>query len=240
MLRINAGTLNSLETMIHGTLTEAAKSAEKITINKAAGLCGCSVSKISKFVKKFGFMTYKEYIAFITGKTPDPRNKTAGQGSKELARIRAFIDDFDAGVVDEFIELLGKYDKIILFGYGPSLICAQYFEYKLRIATSKAVMTASDEATAQTLLDEKSLFVVFSTTGRFRSFSEILTYAKQKQAGALMIVEEYNASLLDDCENIIYLTKTAQDESLPPYEKSRLVFFIFIEEVVLRLLEKRV
>jgi len=231
MLRLDSGKFNSLERRIHNSLIEAAKLEDNIKITRAAEICGCSVSKISKFVKKYGFASYKDYVRYIYGNAPDQRKSSA-----ELMRIRDFVDGFDVGIVDSFIELFDKYDKVILFGYGPSLICAQYFEYKLRIATSKAVMTAVDEATAMTLLDEKSLLIVFSTTGKFRSFSEIFAFAKERKSGALLIAEEYNTSLLSDCENIIYLTKTTQGDEFLPYEKSRIVFFVFIEEVILRFL----
>lgn len=231
MMRVDTARLNELELRIHNALSDATMAEDGIKINRAAEICGCSVSKISKFAKKFGFATYKEYIAFIYGKAPRARRNSA-----ELVRIKRFIDSFDMQVVDDFIELLGRFEKIILFGYGPSLICAQYFEYKLRVVTSKSVMTAADEATAKILLDDKSLFIVFSATGRFKSFSDIFAFAKRRGAEALLIAEEYNAALLRDCDSIIFLTDTTQGEDFMPYEKSRSVFFIFIEEVLLRLL----
>ena len=236
MLRINFDRFNALEHRIHGTLCEAVKVEENIKINRAAEICGCTASKVSKFVRKTGFASYKDYIGFLYGDAPRIRKGSAASPSTEMERIRNFVDTFDIKIVDEFIVLLNKYDKIILFGYGPSLICAQYFEYKLRIVTSKAVMTAPDEATARTLLDDKSLLIVFSTTGKFASFGGIFDYAKEKSAGSLLIAEEYNTSLLSDCEQVIYLTIATQNESYKPYEKSRIVFFIFIEEVVLRLM----
>ncbi|HHW22016.1 MAG TPA: hypothetical protein GXX26_03915 [Clostridiaceae bacterium] len=49
--------------------------------------------------------------------------------SSELERLKNFIDNFDAALVDQFAELVQAHEKIILFGYRPSFICAQYFEY---------------------------------------------------------------------------------------------------------------
>ena len=231
MLRLDVSKLSDPKYKIHHTLINAAKNEKNIRIKRAAEICGCSVSKISKFAKKLGFSSYKEYIGFVYGEAPQ-KEKNSG----ELIRIRDFVDNFDVGIVDEFIELLDKHEKIILFGYGPSLICAEYFEYKLRFATRKAVMTAADEDTVRTLLDDQSLLLVFSATGKFKSFSEIFAFTKEKNVNALLIAEEYNTTLLDDCDNIIYLTKSTRGEELNPYEKSRTIFFIFIEEVILRLL----
>ena len=52
-----------------------------------------------------------------------------------------------------------------------------------------------------------------------------------------MIMEEYNPKLLDQYENIFMLTQTRQSDDLSPYQKSRSIFFIFIEEVLLRIMD---
>ena len=123
MININLNNLNPLEIMIHEKLTAYSKENTSIRIVQAATICDCSVSKISKFVKKLGFANYKQYINFLYGKEL-PQAKV----STELNRIQQFISDFDTTMIDEFLELIMNHDKIVFFGYGPSLICAQYFE----------------------------------------------------------------------------------------------------------------
>ena len=59
MINVNFGTLNKLEQQIHKKLVEYSKTNELIRINQAAEICDCSVSKISKFVRKLGFDNYK-------------------------------------------------------------------------------------------------------------------------------------------------------------------------------------
>ena len=227
MINIDFNKLNPLEKLINETLIAFSKTATNITITKAAEACDCSVSKISKFVKKLGFNNYKQYIDFLYGK-----GLPVNRSSIELERIKSFIDDFDISLVDEFIELLNSYEKIILFGYGPSFIATQYFEYKLRINTNKFVIAVPDEISVESLLDDKSLLVIFSTTGKFKSFERINTLAKEKNCQVLLIVEEYNASLLTNYNKIFWMSKFLQPDNLKPYEKSRIVFFIFIEEVI--------
>ena len=51
-----------------------------------------------------------------------------------------------------------------------------------------------------------------------------------------MIVEEYNESLLTNYNKIFWMSKFLQPDNLKPYEKSRIVFFIFIEEVIQRII----
>ncbi|MCL2852772.1 MAG: SIS domain-containing protein [Defluviitaleaceae bacterium] len=233
MINVDMERLTELEKRIHKTILEASKTDKKLTVNKAAELSGCSMSKITKFIQKTGFQSFKQYMGLVYGS-----NNPQKQSSNEIQRIKSFLDNFNTSLVDEFISLIRSHKKIILFGYGPTLICMQYFEYKLRIVTNNVVIAVPDETTAARMLDELSLFVIFSTTGQFRSFKSIYEHAKHMGSKALLVVEEYNTSLLGECDKIMYLTQSFQDMNLRPYDKSRSVFFIFIEEVVRRLLEE--
>jgi len=234
MVNIDVGRLNKLERAIHDTVMREAKQDGILRITEAARLCGVSPSKISKFVNKLGFKNYKSYLDFICGKDQVEKKESA-----ELVRLKESLENFDMAVVDTFFALLNRYDRVILFGYGPSLICAQYFEYKLKVITQKFVMAVNEENTVKTLLNKETLLVVFSTTGRFRSFSELCSYAREKNSGCVLIAEEYNTELLNDHDNIIFLTKSFQKNSLAPYEKSRALFFIFIEVVLQQFIDLR-
>lgn len=54
-----------------------------------------------------------------------------------------------------------------------------------------------------------------------------------------MLVEEYNTAIIPDYGEIIFLTDTFQTLSPIPYEKSRIIFFIFIEEVIAHFIRNR-
>ncbi|MDR3161103.1 MAG: SIS domain-containing protein [Spirochaetaceae bacterium] len=223
-----------MDAAINMTLKQAVSGdqPQPINITRAARLCGCSPSKISKFVKKLGFPNYKTYITFLCGKDPPAR-----PASGEFDRIRHFLDRFDRSLVEQFADFVKLYNKIILFGYGPSFICAQYFAYKLNIVANKYIIAVPDEISVRSLLDENSMLVIFSATGNFRSFSDLYTTAKSKGSECLMILEEYNPSLIKEFDKIFVLTDTRQDDALNPYEKSRIVFFIFIEEVIMYIIK---
>lgn len=231
MIHIDLSKLNPLEQQIYEKLLSFSKTQEDIRIVQAAELCDCSVSKISKFVKKLGFPNFKQYIDYLYG-----REVPVKAFSGELERIKNFIDDFDLSMVDEFIYLLNNHDKVVLFGYGPSFIVTQYFEYKLRISTNKFVIAVPDEMSIETVLDNNCLLVIFTTTGSFRSFEDIYNIAKKNGSDVLMITEEYNASSMTSCDRLFWLSKYSQSKELKPHEKSRTVFFIFIEEIIQRLL----
>ncbi|NCB02166.1 MAG: MurR/RpiR family transcriptional regulator, partial [Spirochaetia bacterium] len=175
MITINFSLLNPLEIAIHDSLSSYAKSHETIRIKEAADLCGCSVSKISKFTKKLGFTNYKQYLDFLYGKEVVETPK-----STELVRLQNFIKNFDYNKVEEMIELIQSHEKIVLFGYGPSLLCAQYIEYRLRTCINKVIIAVSDDVSVASMTDENSLLLIFTVTGTFQSFEKIYRETKAK------------------------------------------------------------
>jgi len=226
MIRIDFSKLNPLEKEIHQQLTAATQHQASITIDEAAALCHCSMSKISKFVKKSGFANYKQYMQFLYHK-----DISAPETSSELARLQKFIEDFDPGLVKDFSEEIQKYQKILFFGHGPSYLAAEYFEYKLRLTTNKFVNALSEEFMVENLLDSNTLLVILTTTGAFRPFTSLFESAQKKQSKVLILCEEYNKALLNSCDQIIWLSKHPQRKDLKPHQKTRTVFYIFIEEV---------
>lgn len=230
MIDINIDNLNVLEKQIYNTLMEYSKSNSKFRINTAAELCNCSVSKISKFVKKLGFANFKQYLEFLYDEyTP------VSIDSEELIRIKGFIDNFDLTMKDDFYNLIQSFEKIVLFGYGPSLICAQYFEYRLRTCSNKTVMALSDEISVTSMVDEKTLLVILTVSGKFHSFETVYQNARSKGCTVTIVAEEYNTTLFDQCDRIFLLSKVSQPNHLKPYEKSRTIFFIFLEEIIIQL-----
>jgi DNA-binding MurR/RpiR family transcriptional regulator len=227
MITMDLTNLNLLENQIYNELLDYSKNNPKFRITKAAELCNCSVSKISKFVKKLGFSNFKQYLDFLYG-SEMPITKYSG----ELSRIKEFIDDFDTKLTDEFLDLITSHDRIVFFAYGPSFICAQYFEYRLRTCSNKTVMAVADEISVASIVDEKTLLVILTVTGTFHSFEKVYQDSKIKGCDVAMVVEEYNASLFDQCDKIFWLSKFPQPNYLKPYEKSRTIFFLFLEEVI--------
>lgn len=230
MIKIDSNNLNPLEHQIYENLMEYSKHNPKFRITEAAEICGCSVSKISKFVKKLGFTNFKQYLEFLYG-----GEVPITQESDELGRIKKFIDEFDTDLTDEFLELINGHDRIVFFGYGPSLLCAQYFEYRLRTCSNKLVMAVSDEISVTSMVDENTLLIILTVTGTFQSFENVYHDAKNKGCDVAMVVEEYNTALFDQCDKIFWLSKNPQPSYLKPYEKSRTIFFIFLEEVIQRI-----
>ena len=233
MIDINFSKLNPLEQQIHLKLQAFSKKNTSIKITQAAEHCGCSVSKISKFVKKLGFNNYKQYLDFLYG-----RDLKLASKAGELKRIHQFIDAFDEDKVTELIALIESHDKIVLFGYGPSLICAQYFEYRLRTCTNKVVIAVADEISVDSMTDDNTLLILLTVTGIFHTFEDIYKASKEKGCVVAVVAEEYNTELFQQGDRVFWLSQYPQPNHLLPHEKSRTVFFIFFEEIVQRLMQQ--
>lgn len=234
MINIDFNILNPLEKEIHSKLSAESLKVDTLRITRAAELCECSVSKISKFTKKLGFTKYKQYLDFLY-----ERELPGNRQSSELSRIENFIKSFDQKKVDDMVELINKHEKIILFGYGPSLACAQYFEYRLRTCTNKVIFAVPDDLSITSMTDKDSLLLFFTVTGTFRSFKKIYHETKTKGSEVAIIAEEYNTTLFSQCDKIFCLAKESQPKHLKTYEKSRTTFFIFMEEVIIQLTEQQ-
>ncbi|GAB2027792.1 MurR/RpiR family transcriptional regulator [Lactovum odontotermitis] len=219
--------LNPLEKSIHQTLSSV-QNVGNLGISQAAELCDVSISKISKFVKKVGFSSYKDYRHFIDSSWHLP---VECEAENELKRIQAFLEDFDAFYVRALIRYIERYDKIVLFGYGPSFINLEYFESKLRLVSDKNIVCLSAADLLGSILNEDSLVIISSTTGRFSSFSDIFKQIRNARAKSLLVLEEYNNSFSLNDTDLLYLTQSRQKFTNTPYVKTRSLSFIFFEEV---------
>jgi DNA-binding MurR/RpiR family transcriptional regulator len=231
MLNVDKTKLNPSERKIVDALVAYAKNSPSLKITEAAEICGCSVSQVSKAIMKAGFIGYKNFIQILNSE-----ERTKSPALDELDRLKRVIEDFDTAAVDDFVGLIYKHEKIIFFGYGPSLISTQYFEYKLRFCSNAFIATAPDEQSATSMLDRSSLLVIFTTTGQYRSFNNLTDEAKKKGANVVVVSEEFNPLLLENSNHYFVLTHHKQSETLKPHEKTRTVFFIFFEQVIQKIL----
>jgi len=231
MLNLDTTKLNPLDKRIVDQIVAQGRRNPSLKIREVAQACGCSISQVSKAVRKAGFVGYKDFLHILsTGGEQAPKAAIA-----ELERLKKVIDELDIAEVDEFARLIERHDKIILFGYGPSLICARYFEYKLHLHSSAFVTTAPDEQSARSQLDRATLLIILTTTGQFMSFGDLALEARAQGADVVVVSEEFNPQLLETCSHYFVLTRHQQPATLAPYEKTRTVFFIFLEEVITRL-----
>lgn len=228
MYIVNKDLLNTLEKNIYSILITEIKKNNALSITDAATICNCSPSKISKFVQKLGLKNYKEYVGFISGNAftiiPD-----------ESERLNKFLEDFNPEIVNQFATYLQKFEKIILFGYGPSFIAGQYFEYKLRNLLDIPIWAVAHETSITDLLSNNTLVIIFSVTGQFKSFNELYENIISKNSKIAFILEEGRTEFLEAYDYTITLSNYLQKPDLLPHEKTRTTIFMFIEAVIKQL-----
>ena len=227
LLKIDIGKLNPLEKRIHSTLLNHCRTTDPVRITEAAKLCNCSPSKISKLVVKIGFENYKHYLAFLNGKQSPTKDQ-----SSELLRLKEFIDALDHTLVQELAAMIADAEQLVLFGYGPSYLCAQYFEYRFKTCTNFNTVAAFDEVMANSLADDGTLLIVFTTTGSFGSFEDLYDETKAKGGRVVFILEELNIDFIQRYDKVLCMNTGIQQGKSHPYEKTRTTFFIFMEEVM--------
>ncbi len=84
--------------------------------------------------------------------------------------------------------------------------------------------------TLNNMVDDSTLLLIITETGRFQSFQDVYEGAKCNGGTVVILVEEYNTALFNQCDKIFWLSRILQPAHLKPYEKSRTLFFIFLRK----------
>lgn len=227
-MKLHFDKLNRLENEMHNILQQEIKQNSQLKSADAAKLCDVSTSKISKFVHKLGFINYRQYREFIISGELQPIK----QQISELDRLSDYIKRFDYRKPRKLSKLISNYDRIVLYGFGPSLIAAEYFAYRLRINTNHDVVSTSDDFIVTSNFKKNTLLLIYTATGTFRSFEKIINICEMNNIAYLIICEEYNNLEYLENKNVLYLTDDTQENKQYAYDKTRTIWFIFIEEVI--------
>ncbi|PRO64555.1 MurR/RpiR family transcriptional regulator [Alkalicoccus urumqiensis] len=232
MLTLRTDHLTTLEKATHDTLKQAVSEQEKLTIVHAAEQCGVSPSKISKLVRKLGFTSFKQYKRYFSGLED---GTPASPPSGEIRRLMQFLEHYDPALADDFVSVFLRFKKVILFGLGPSYICAEYFGYKLRTVTDRNVLVTQHEDYTERLADKDTLLIIFSVTGTFKSFEPLLGAVQKQGAQTMLVLEEPLNTRDSSADYIFHLSPYKQEGDLLAFEKTRTIFFIFMEEIITKL-----
>lgn len=232
MLKVDTDKLTKLEKEVHQKVSELVAENDKLKIIEAAEICEVAPSKVSTLVRKLGFDNFKQYKLYFSG---HQIKWESNQRTEEIQRLMLFLENFDKKIVDDFVSIYHKYNKIIIYGLGPSFISAEYFAYKLDIVSDKNIKVTHSEDYAEQMVDDETLLIVLSVTGKFSSFENLFQKSKDKGAEIMLILEEYVNTQNSLADYIFHLSKFHQSEELMPFEKTRTIFFIFMEEIATKL-----
>src|SRR5699024_8184836 len=120
-----------------------------------------------------------------------------------------------------------------------SFFTAEYFDHKLATVMNKNITFTQFKYYATQLADKDTLLLFFSVTGKFESFDHLFVMVHRNQADSMLIIEEYMNASDYNADYIFHLTESRQNDDLLPFEKTRTIFFIFIEEIFKSLQRKK-
>ncbi|MFC0228379.1 MurR/RpiR family transcriptional regulator [Serratia aquatilis] len=227
MIKVDYTSLNVLERKLLDSTKECIQHNSTVSITELSTQLDVSTSKISKFVRKMGFESFKQYKKFlISGQTESPPIKP----SDELQRISEYIANFDDNLAHDFWLKIKDCNKLIIYGLGPSFICADYFAYRLRIFSDVFTLATNEITTVRNADNKDTKLLVLSTTGLFQSFDDELSGLNYKEI--IFLFEEFRYFPKLQKNTLFYLTNSSGNSTLKPYEKSRTLFFIFLEEII--------
>lgn len=224
LLFLNSSKSNDINYNIALTMLRHIKSISDMSINKLADICYTSPAAITRFCHKLGyssFIQFKEnikiYIDNYSSSSIKPNaiyydlsredilSNMASEINMEIENLKNYLD---LKIVDRVLELIYSSNNVYLFGTQFAQLMAQNLQLKLA-NLSKIVYHGCDiqeQERLADLLDENSLAILLSPTGRFTLYHDKLwTKIKESSATVVIVTEDKNLEYEKRNDYIIYL-----------------------------------
>lgn len=240
LLYLNSSKTQDINYNIAITMLRNFKTISDMSINKLADLCYTSPAAITRFCHKLGYSSltdFKENIKINLNYYNEglmkprainydiTRESILDNMSNEIDRqLNDFKNNIDLKVVDRVIELIYSSNNVCIFGTQYAQLMAQEFQRKL-VNLSKLIYHAIDVQEQEKLalnLDENSLAILVSPTGRFKVYHERLWNAIKDSPATVVVITE---SKVDEYEKrsdyVIHLPKSdKKTEYVQPHRYS--------------------
>jgi RpiR family transcriptional regulator, carbohydrate utilization regulator len=224
LLFLNSSKSNDINYNIALTMLRNIKSISDMSINKLADICYTSPAAITRFCHKLGyssFIQFKENIKiYIDNYNSGSMKPTAisydlsredilsNMASEITKEIENLENSLDLKIVDRVVELIYSSNNVCFFGTQFAQLMAQDLQRKLA-NLSKITYHGSDiqeQERLADLLDENSLAILFSPTGRFTLYHERLwTKINKSSATVVVITEDKKLEYEERSDYIVYL-----------------------------------
>ncbi|WP_261884329.1 MurR/RpiR family transcriptional regulator [Vibrio pelagius] len=226
--------LNNLEKKILREITPILEKERNISISKASEQLNISPSKLSKFVRRMGFENFKEFKRLHNKNDEIEMSSVCTIQNSHLSSIQTFLENFNQELVDSFYNEMQKYQNIVLYGAGPSFACAAYFSDRIQMVTQKRATAVSDMNMLQHYCNQDTLLITISTSGLYDNYTNLI---KVNSGEKLFLFEDLvNLPELTSYK-VFYLTRVSQNNKIKQYKRPRTLFFIFLEEVIEKLIQ---
>lgn len=255
LLFLNSSKSNDINHSIAITLLRNVSIIPNMSINKLSDLCYTSPAAITRFCHKLGytnFIEFKENIKININNYNEDLMKTKAinydinrtdlldnMSNEIVNEVNAFKQSIDLKLVDHIIELIYSYKNVCIFGTQYSQLMAQNLQGRLA-SLSKIIYHANDVQEQEKLassMDESSLAILISPTGRFTIYHERLWNAIENSSATLVVItENENPKYTNRSNYIVYLPKretTCEYIQAHTYELNFLVEYIYLRYGVL-------
>lgn len=224
LIFLNSSKENDINYNIAITMLRNVRIIPNMSINKLAELCYTSPAAITRFCHKLGYTSFIEFKENIKKNIDSyneglmkprsisydlPREDLLNNMSLEIINeIDTFKSFVDLTVIDMVVELIYSSNNVCIFGTQFSQLMAQDLQRKLA-NLSKIIYNANDVQEQERLaseLDENSLAILISPTGRFTIYHERLwEKIDNSPATVVVITEKENPYYKKRSDYIIYL-----------------------------------
>ena len=224
LLFLNSSKENDINYNIAITMLRNLRIIPNMSINKLADLCYTSPAAITRFCHKLGYSNFIEFkenmkinIDSYTEGLMKPKsisyeisredmlNNMSLEIINEIETFKSFVD---LKVIDRVVELIYNSNNVCIFGTQFSQLMAQDLQRKL-VNLSKIIYNANDVQEQERMaseLDENSLAILISPSGRFTVYHERLwKKIESSPATVVVITENENPHYKKRSDYIIYL-----------------------------------
>ena len=206
------------------TLLKNVRTIPNMSINKLADICYTSPAAITRFCHKLGYSNFIEFKKNIKMNINNydlgymkPKSISYDLNREELLdnmsleilnEVETFKSFIDLKVIDRVVELIYSSNNVCIFGTQFSQLMAQDLQIKLA-NLSKIIYNANDVQEQERLaskLDENSLAILISPTGRFTVYHEKLWKKISNSPATVVVITEGENPCYEKRSNyIIYL-----------------------------------
>ncbi|GAB6168708.1 MurR/RpiR family transcriptional regulator [Clostridium carnis] len=251
LLFLNSSKDNDLNYTIAITMLQNIKEIPNMSINKLADICYTSPATITRFCHKLGYSSLIEFkqnakfnidnyynglmkpnsMSFDISRE-DILNNMSLEINNEILQAKNF---FDLKIIDRVIDLIFSKDYVYIFGTQFAQLMAQDLQRKF-VNVSKLIYHSNDVQEQEHLaekLDENSLAILISPTGRFNIYHERL-WKKIKSSSATLVIisESKKPEYKKHSDYIIYLPP--QNSSSDYIQNNRYALNYLIEYIYIR------
>lgn len=173
-----------------------------------------SKASLSRFAKKCGFKGYREFIYRYEQAFNEEVQNVGKLKKKVLSTYQKLLDKSytltDEAQLKRISEMLINYKKVYAYGIGSSGIVAMEFKIRfMRLGLNvESVVDAHIMQMNSVLIDEDTLVVGFTVSGKTKIVLNSLKAAKARKAKTIIITSNNDFCLHDFCDEIVLIAVT--------------------------------